>query len=184
MTSGDMRAMSKITGSATRGRGLTAAIALLVGMTLTACGDEEEPWMQPTMTRQEAIDRVETRIQQAVAQLPGEAKLELSDKTDSLPCDDPDDGGPAGRIIIEHDYWIRGLPKPYEQYFETLEQYWSERGYRKGRFTKRGEWWTMVYEDPDGFYVSLKTTGDGKELFIRSQSPCVWPNGTLAPETN
>jgi hypothetical protein len=138
--------------------------------------------MQPTMTRQQAIDRVEALIDQAVAQLPDKARSEVSDKTDSLPCDAPDDGGPEGRVIIEYDYWIRELPTPYEPYFDMLERYWLDRDYRQVRFDKRDGWWTMVHEDREGFFVYLSTTGDGKQLYLGSQSPCVWPDGTPEPE--
>ncbi|MGH3729810.1 MAG: hypothetical protein ACRDTU_13840 [Micromonosporaceae bacterium] len=157
---------------------------LLTAVAVTGCGQEKDPRMQPTITKQEAIDRVETLIEQAVAQLPDAARLESSRKEDAFPCDDHADGVPEGRAFVERDYWIRNLPKPYEPYFDTLEEYWTDRGYPQIRFDKRGLWWTMVHDPKDGFLISLKTTGDGEQLYIRSQSPCVWPNGTPEPEAD
>lgn len=179
------RAVGRMITAQGRGRrALLAAMAAcaVAGGAITGCGNGRDVGMQPTITGREAIARVETLIEQAVAQLPADARLEASRREDDFGCSDPDDGGPLGRIFVERDYWIRDLPTPYDPYFETLEEYWIDRGYRKARFNKRDKWWTMVYEDDDGFYIALRTTGSGEQLYIRSQSPCVWPNGTPEPE--
>jgi hypothetical protein len=92
--------------------------------------------VRPTMTQQQAIDRVEKLIKEAVAQLPATARLEISRREDDFDCDDPTDGGPKGRIFVERDYWIRGLPvNRYEKQFDTLQRYWTDKGYEQVRFT-------------------------------------------------
>lgn len=141
--------------------------------------------MQPTMTGEQAIDRVEELIKDAAAQLPPASRLEYKSATDSFPCDDPTDLGPKGRIFVERDYWVRGLPPDHlDEHFHTLQRYWTDRGYEQTRFTTFPNLvgWKMVHTTPDGFRISLSTTGGGKSLYLRSQSPCVWPDGTPEPE--
>lgn len=139
--------------------------------------------MQPTMTAEEAVKRVEDHIREAVARLPSYARLEIAHQTDTLPCGAPSDGDePEGRIIVEHRYWIRGLPSGgYPRYFDTVQRYWEDRGYRQVRYEKQDPYREMVYTDAEEFRLRLATSGDGTRLTIRSQSPCIWPHGTPEP---
>lgn len=139
--------------------------------------------MQPTITRQQAIDRVEQLIQQTVAQLPPDARLDPLGRSSGSPCDDPTDGGPKGRVFVESTYWVKDLPREnYPQYLDTVERYWADRGYRLIRDTMHGPIdRSIVYSDAEGFRIVLETNDDGKAISVSSQSPCVWPNGAPDP---
>lgn len=159
---------------------LTAAMILAAG----GCGwsnPEKDGFMRPTMTREEAVDRVERHTKQAVAQLPGEAWLTVTRKTDKMPCGLWDDEDGDTRVRVEHGYWIDGIPKEKnQQYFDAVRKYWKERGYRELEFEKR-QTWSMVYQDSENFTLDLATSYDGR-ISILVTSPCVWPNGTADVE--
>ena len=160
---------------------LTAAMILAAG----GCGrsnPEKDDFMRPTMTREEAVDRVEQHLKQTVAQLPGSARLTVARKTDRMPCGLWEDEDGDTRVRVEHGYWIDGIPKESNQeYFDAVSEYWADRGYRKVDFEKR-ERWIMYYKDSENFTLRFATRVDGR-LSIRVTSPCVWPNGTPEPET-
>ncbi|MGH3716052.1 MAG: hypothetical protein ACRDT4_21705 [Micromonosporaceae bacterium] len=155
---------------------LVVPMVMLVGCTGRGAG------MQPTETVAEASERVEALLKEAIAQLPAAAMIEDPQQADGLPCDDPTDGGPRGRVIVEYDYAIAGLAsEDYPRHFDTLQTYWEDRGYRKIEFYKDGPHWWLKYTDSDGYRIILGTGFDGSNLWIRSSSPCVWPNGTPEP---
>jgi hypothetical protein len=135
------------------------------------------------MTAEDAARRVETRLREATARLPPGARLEVAHQADDLPCDSPTDGGPAGRVMIEHRYWIRGLHSADHQWcFDLLQLHWGALGYRRLREDRRDPYREMVYTDPEGFRLRLATSADGTHLSIRAQSPCVWRHGTPEKE--
>ncbi len=139
--------------------------------------------MQPTETRKEAAEHVERLLKDAIAQLPGRVQTEVGLRVDTLPCDDPTDGGPLGRVIVEHDYDIHGLAdKDYPEQFEILKRYWEDRGYRRLLFEKDGKSLLMKYTDSAEYRIVLGTSFDGSSLWVRASSPCIWPNGTPEPE--
>ena len=139
--------------------------------------------MQPTMNRTQAAERIENHIESTLRQLPDGATLRPMGKTDNLPCDAPDDGGPPGRVIVEHQYAVEGLsPETYPQQFDTVQRYWESQGYEQLAYQKRGKRWVMIYQDAEGFRLRIATSVDGSQITIRSQSPCIWPDGTPAPE--
>lgn len=132
--------------------------------------------MPPIMTAEEAAQRVEALVRDAAVRLPSGARLEAAHRTDSLPCDAPTDGGPQGRVMIEHRYWIRGLSsEDHPCCFDLLQRYWGGLGYRQLRDDRHDPYREMVYTDPEEFRLRLATSADGTHLSIRAQSPCVWP---------
>ena len=152
---------------------MSAGIVLLVG-----CSSGKETDMQPTMDVRQAEYRIKTHIEETLEQLPDTARLTNPFKTNSLPCRWEDDGT-NDKVFVEHSYTIDGLSvdEHLDEYFDTVQKYWESRGYRKTRYDQSGSFRSMVYTDPDGFRLRLFTDFEGKHLNIRSQSPCIWPNG-------
>lgn len=162
---------------------LVVIVAVTAGLGGCTFG-KDNTGMQPTVTSREAADRVERLVKAAASQLPPEVRLEDPYRTESLPCDAPDDGGPEGRVIVESDYAVEGLAVSENRpaYFSTVQRFWEDQGYRILRFDKRGQMWEMVYEDQDGYVLNLATSANGAHMHIGAQSPCIWPNGTPEPE--
>lgn len=156
-------------------RVLLAVLMLLV----TSCGKETN--VRPTITVDEAERRVEEYFRQALAVLPERARPEAA-LIDTYDCDDPTDNGPAGRKIASVDYQIHDLPPAeYPRYIDDLERWWRDRNFTvldDERPARQSVW---VENNEDGFRMRV-TANDVGGLYIVASSPCVWPDGTPAPE--
>ncbi|MGH3873872.1 MAG: hypothetical protein ACRDSR_20605 [Pseudonocardiaceae bacterium] len=134
-----------------------------------------------TLTEQQAKDRVEEHITDAVAALPVPARLEVQ-STDRVPCDDPTDQGPLGRIIVAKTYWLRDLlAERNKEIFDAVESYWLSHDYRVLDDHRELRVPAFFAENnTDAFRMSLQSNVRG-DLSISATSPCVWPNGTPPP---
>lgn len=138
--------------------------------------------MHTTITVEEAERRVEDYFRQALAVLPARARPEVG-LIHTVPCDDPTDNGPKGRKIASVDYEIHDLPAAeYPGYVTRLEQWWLANDFQvldDERPARESIW---VENVEDGFRMRVKTSPSGSRLFLIATSPCVWPDGTPAPE--
>lgn len=136
-----------------------------------------------TLTQQQAKLRVEEHIADAVAALPVVPKLEKQSSGMGLPCDDPTDDGPLGRVTVAKRYWLRELPpERTEEFFRVMNSYWLSHDYRVLADKRdRSAPALFVEHNGDAFRMSMKTSVQG-DLSISATSPCVWPNGTPPPE--
>jgi hypothetical protein len=147
-------------------------IALVLGLTATACGQAA------TITQRQAAQEVQQRIHTAAAQLPSSARLEQQ-LTDFSSCDDPTDGGPAGRVTASTNYQIHDVPAArYPRYFELLRKWFERNGFRVLANDRQGvSQYLWVENNRDGFRLALQSNDVGG-LYLTASSPCVWPNGT------
>jgi hypothetical protein len=149
----------------------TAAAALTAGALTTGC-DSVQP--QPALTQQQAVERVGSRAQEALAQLPPGATLKVHLNEPDLACDN----GPGGRTFVETDYAI-DYPEgwPVEQAIPTLAQYWTAKGYKTLRDERSdAKLPAFAVQDPEGFRISIELTrrDNGRvDAFIISSSPCI-----------
>ncbi|GIF29837.1 hypothetical protein Aut01nite_28230 [Actinoplanes utahensis] len=165
-------------------RGFVGAAAAL--LLLAACG-KGSGTVQPTETTAQAVQRVEELVEEAFARIPAGATLQFNDGTDRMPCDDPTDNGPKGRIFVEKRYKV--VPSaagawPADQAIPALVAFWAERGYRlhdDGRDRRDPKY---VVETPDGYMVIVKgwNRGDHYDYTLTGSSPCIWANGTPDPQ--
>jgi len=139
--------------------------------------------MQPTETRDQAVQRVERLVEEAFARLPAGAALTFSDGSDRMPCDDATGNGPKGRIFVEKRYDVvppSGGDWPADQVIPTLVGFWEQQGYRlydDGRNRRDPKY---VVETADGYAVIVKgwDRGDHYDYTLSSSSPCIWADGT------
>lgn len=133
--------------------------------------------MHPTMTAEQAERRVEENVRAVLGVLPEQARLERFDGG-VMPCDDPTDNGPLGRVIPFVDYRITGLaPAEYGGYFDEVLDWWTHNGFRLLDDSRPAEMYVWVENEADGFRMTLKANDLG-QLYLTSTSPCVWPDGT------
>jgi hypothetical protein len=141
--------------------------------------------VQPTTTREQAVGRAVAIVQEAHAALPPGAELELQSEG-TLPCDDPDDHGPAGRVFVEKVYQlIFSESWPVEQALPRLAGFWASQGYRIIT-DRRGapDPFLSVENGVDGFRVGIEVfpRDAGKvDVYLFGSSPCVWETGTPDP---
>lgn len=135
-----------------------------------------------TLTQQQAVARGEQHIADAVAALPVTPRLEQQSTGRPVPCDDPTDNGPLGRVTVGKTYWLRELPKERtSELFETMQYYWLSHDYRV--LTDQRDLRVpalFVESNRDAFRMSLQANVQG-DLTISATSPCVWPEGTPQP---
>jgi hypothetical protein len=155
-------------------------IAALVA--ITACTGRSET-MQPTDTKEQAVQRVEALVREAFAQLPAGAALRFSDGSDHGSCDDVDSGAPAGRIFVEKRYDVvpsSGGGWQEDQAIPALVAFWEKQGYRvhdDGRNRRDPKY---VVEDSGGYAVIVMAydRGDHLDFTLSGSSPCIWENGS------
>jgi len=158
--------------------GSTVSGLLLAVVLITSCGTEPE--MRPTVTVEQAEQRVEEYFRQVLAVLPAQARP-VPGLIDTYECDDPTDNGPKGRKIASVDYQIHDLPQAdYPEYISRIERWWLDHDFRilDDERPKRESIW--VENNRDGFRMRVTASKGGKLILIAS-SPCVWPHGTPEP---
>ncbi|WP_214107602.1 hypothetical protein [Acrocarpospora catenulata] len=161
---------------------ITAGLLLIVGCApgTTGPGGTVRGW-DKTMTKAQALARVEQLIQEFAVVITPEAKLELYQPslTDD-PCLDPTDGGPENRIIVSRSYFVRNIPKGQaKQIADRMKAYWEQHGHIVAGVSTNG---TVITgrTRPDDFLVALSWT-DSDVPILDAASPCIWPFGTPEP---
>ncbi|MGH4022014.1 MAG: hypothetical protein ACRDT0_22810 [Pseudonocardiaceae bacterium] len=77
-----------------------------------------------TITQQQAIERVDGHIADAVAALPVDPQLTLNLEMLDGECADPTDHGPRNRITVSKSFFLDGIPKDNNAaYFDTLRRW-------------------------------------------------------------
>lgn len=139
--------------------------------------------MKPTITEQQATQRVDDYVRQAMTALPPEARLEVLSATSSSSCDDPTDNGPRGRVSVGNIYWVRDLPKESNhQYFDAVTKWWTDHNFGiLDNIRDPDSNYVWAENKTDGFRMSFSDNPKG-ELTLSANSPCVWPNGTPEPK--
>lgn len=148
-----------------------AVAALTAGALLAGCDNVPA---EPTVSKQEAVTRVEARAQEAFGQLPAGATLKLRSSRPDLPCEE----GSGGRRFVENSYTI-DYPEgwPIERSMTVLADYWARSNYKVVLdYRKEKKVPELVVEHPDdlfhiGLLLSYRDNGrvDG---VLRSSSTC------------
>lgn len=159
------------------GRRRLAEVIMVAGLlVMSACGTGDAG-MQPTMTIDEANNRVEEYVSRAAKALPAQAKLELGFQERAGECTDPTDGGPKDRVVASRSYNVLGLqPDAVASYFAALRTWWLANNFRILDDQPVNEF-LWVENNADGFQMTLKANSAGG-IFLLAGSPCVWPDGT------
>ncbi|MCK2239808.1 MULTISPECIES: hypothetical protein [unclassified Crossiella] len=133
--------------------------------------------MQPTITAQQAAERVEEHVRQALTQLPPETRTERISLKSNSPCDVPSDNGPPGRVQVSNSYQLHGLdPAQFTRYFDTLKNYWTGNNHTVLNDDRPKDWFLWVQHNGDAFRITLQGNHLG-ELYLGATSPCIWPDG-------
>ncbi|HET9517999.1 MAG TPA: hypothetical protein VFO77_09765 [Actinoplanes sp.] len=142
--------------------------------------------MQSTATGVQATERVEDLLQEAYRQLPPGATLKPRGGVAELPCDDPTDNGPAGRVFIEKVYQV-AFPAgwPADRALPALVQYWQPPQYRVHNDRRDAPDPRFAVETTDGYRVSIEVfvrPAGNLDVYLGGSSPCVWEHGTPDPQ--
>ncbi|MEV4580636.1 hypothetical protein AB0K16_46155 [Nonomuraea jabiensis] len=136
---------------------------------------------KPTITKAQALARIEQLINGTVSVIRPKPELELHRPSlnDGL-CLDPLDGGSEERIVVKRAYYLRGLPKDsLKEVITQVKAYWQSQGHYIQAESENG---LQLYgrSRPEDFFMSIGWT-EGDVLSLGASSTCLWPNGTPEP---
>jgi hypothetical protein len=134
----------------------------------------------PTITIQEAADRVERHIRDVTGAIPG-ARLEPVGRPLTVPCGGIVGGPEDGRAYASRAYFVRDVTaQRNDATFDAVIDYWAANGYSVD--TTASEQGIVRATAPDGTQVDVQeSTDDTRTLSLGAASPCVWPDGTPPP---
>lgn len=163
---------------------IIALIAALASVTAGCVGGSTDSIMiKSTMTKDEALDRVQELINDTVSIIDPKPRLDLDPITLTVyPCLGWTGDHTDGRIFISRAYHLRGLPKEKDKLADiarSVRRHWEQRGHIIEAVSRDGLVITARSRSDD-FRLSLSwTSGDIPGLGV--SSPCVWPKGTPEP---
>ncbi len=158
--------------SPARRTALTVIAALTAGALTAGCDTVDQ---QPTVTKEQAVERVAARAQEAFGQLPAGATLKQTLAQTDLPCEN----GPKGSTFVETDYAVEyPATWPVEQSMATLSAYWHSNKYKIVRDDRSDDKFPeLVVEHPtDGFrigYLVAHRNNGRIDAILKSSSPCL-----------
>ncbi|WP_344576127.1 hypothetical protein [Nonomuraea roseoviolacea] len=151
---------------------------MIMILMLTGCAVNE-----PTINETQALVRVDQLVHETAAALDPKPRLEVIPH--SLPtsaCLDPDK--PAGQVIVNRKYWLRGLPADQNMNIaRQVRSHWEREGHT---ILSVGGWDAGHpsiggLSKPDGFLLAL-VWSEGDDLYLAATSPCIWPSGSPPPD--
>ncbi|WIY01051.1 hypothetical protein QRX60_44630 [Amycolatopsis mongoliensis] len=152
----------------------TAAAMLTV---IAACSAKGGSDVKPTLTEQQAAERVESYIQSVLTVFPP-ATERKPDSHSRSECTDPTDNGPRGRFEISSGYQLLGLdPATFDDHFDAVVGWWKAHGFDIVTDHRPKDQYVFARNKTDSFDMSIEANDLGK-VYIGATSPCVWPNGT------
>ncbi|MFB7918626.1 hypothetical protein [Streptomyces sp. NPDC056061] len=172
--------------------------AALTAMTVlvAACGAHEDSGEEPkqvTMDEQQAIDRAEEIIHQAVDGMSPKPTLERTGPETVGPCIARDDHGPDDRRQVTLFYKLTGVPgSEARNLVLQARDAWLKQGYRFNSSDKKdmsGPYpWVSMRTDHDDFWmegitgVLDRAKGEGIAT-LKVRSPCFLPAGKSSTAT-
>jgi hypothetical protein len=154
----------------------TGGIAAVVAAVLVSCGIDGGEQPVNTITQQEANNRAEQYVRDAVTAVSPAPRLEPLAHEEAGDCSDPTDGGPRGRVLANRSHWLRDIPQGNNPaVVDALAKWWSDHNFTV--LTDERPKYVQVENKDDGFRMYVQESAQGG-LTLGVTSPCVWPNGT------
>ncbi|MBB6170633.1 hypothetical protein HNR23_000693 [Nocardiopsis mwathae] len=146
-----------------------AALGLLIGL-LSGCGI----LYRSTIDEDEAAERVDLYVEEAMGALPEQARLEPFGSSTSASCDE----NRVDRVTVDRQFWVKDLPEEEnEQTMQMIYDHWIDSGYDLVSDERPRDVRFHFENDADDFkmFASENRSGD---ISIGAVSPCIWTEGT------
>lgn len=150
-------------------------LAIIAAVTITiiaACGDNE---MKSTVSVADGQATASKYAKDAATETfpPG---FSLAEKPpQSMPCTDASDKV-TGQIRADVSFSVNGIDGVQNNnYFDRLKSWWSSHGWTLVTDSRPGD--MFINAARDGYLMSLQSGMQG-QLFIGTNTPCLWRNGT------
>ncbi|WP_161626430.1 hypothetical protein [Nocardiopsis xinjiangensis] len=146
--------------------------ALSTAFLLSGCS-----YATPTITQEEATEKVQEHAQNTLAALPQKAELEELSEPSSSPCGDGTIFGPNDRVAVGVSFWIHKIPEEdNETTLELLHDHWTDNGYQILNDSRPDDTFINARNEEDSFLVATQYNKNGT-LSLTVGSPCLWPDG-------
>lgn len=153
---------------------------------LTGCAYLGDNTVHPTLTRAQTTDRLNAYLHETAnvfaPPVPVLRPVGGSAGPNETSCNDPDDGGPRGRLTLDLSYWLDGLPKDASAaaLVDRFVSYWTSRGFGVLFDDRPAERTVSLQNARDGYRIMVQTADDGS-VSLTVSSPCIWPDGIPPP---
>lgn len=173
-----------------------AALLAATAVMATACGAQQDGGETPkqvTMNEQQAMDRAEEIVHQAVEGMSPNPTLERTGPEAVGPCIARDDHGPDDRLQVTLFYKLTGVPgSEAKSLVLQARDAWLKRGYKYNSSSKEdmsGHFpWVSMRTEPDDFWmegitgVLDRAKGEGLAT-LKVRSPCFLSPGKSSGST-
>ncbi|AUI63174.1 hypothetical protein B1H26_14560 [Amycolatopsis sp. BJA-103] len=137
--------------------------------------------MKPTITADQANQKVDDYLAQVREIFPANARYELTASEKRGPCLDPTDGGSGERVIATRTYQVHELPKENIPAYFTAAKTWAANHSFRVLDNNPPNEYLWLENNSDAFRMAVEANPLGA-MYITATSPCVWPDGTPIPE--
>ncbi|MEV4568571.1 hypothetical protein AB0K12_32790 [Nonomuraea sp. NPDC049419] len=148
-------------------------------------GAMNQPAHKPTITKAQALDRIEQLINGTISVISPKPQVDLyKPSLIDDPCLGPLDGGSEDRIVVGREYHLRGLPKnedALKRVLADVKAYWEKEGHYISGQNESGLQ-LYAHSRPEDFLMAIGWAADGV-LTLGANSTCLWPNGTPEPSS-
>ena len=149
------------------------ACALSPALLLSGCS-----YVIPTMTQDEATERVGEHADDTLAALPEGAELEELSEPSSSPCGNPSMLSEEDRVTVGVNFWVNGIPEEdNETALALMHDHWDANGYQILNDSRPDDTFINARNEEDSFEIATLYNKNGK-LALTVRSPCLWPDGT------
>jgi hypothetical protein len=138
---------------------------------------------EPTITKSQALTRIEQLINGTVGVIRPKPRLKLYRPSliDGV-CDNPLGPGFEDPIEVSREYHLEGLPKDesaLRRVVADVKAYWQKEGHNITAEHENGLQ-LFGHSRPDDFLITIGRVADNV-LTLTATSTCLWPNGTPEP---
>ncbi|MGH3437499.1 MAG: hypothetical protein ACRDRN_13640 [Sciscionella sp.] len=163
-----------------------AACLLAALITVAGCGTSQpqKVGMQKTITLEQARQRVNKYLDEAVSALPGHPTVIKNDPgagADDMNCED-EHGQSLGTFQASSTERLGGLDSVSKQtVFAAMRKWWSANGFEVvSDNEQQPQHSSVLTRNRAGYGVTLEHNAQGA-FYLSASSPCVWRNGTPEP---
>jgi len=135
----------------------------------------------PTLTLDQASQRMTANVASVVAGMPVKPRLEPNGGLSSTPCDGGLAGSPTNiRVQPAEGYFLRDVPADRNpEIFASVKEFAAAHGFQPRSSDKS----SAAYADHDGFGIQIQESVEGSRgLSLNVSAPSIWPDGTPPPK--
>ncbi|MBE3000022.1 hypothetical protein IDM40_15080 [Nocardiopsis sp. HNM0947] len=135
-------------------------------------------YVTPTITEDEATEKIQEHARNTLAALPEKAEIEERDGPNTSPCGNPSMLSDEDRVTVSEHFWVRGIPEEdNDTALELMHDHWETNGYQILNDSRPDDTFINAEHEENDFQVATQYNKNGT-LSLVVRSPCLWPDGS------